>query len=111
MYHFSLYFHFVTIESLNLYVKIHIKGGYDLELHLPRFTNNFYWCPFTIIFIIIGYHNIFINWELQLYGFNELEDLGRLLFVLCISLCESSLITVIIWWVIKSLKRILNKSI
>ncbi len=89
-----------------------MKGGNNLELHLPRFINNFYWwCPFTIIFIIIGYHNIFNNWELQLYGFNELEDLGRLLFVLCISLCESSLITVIVWWVIKSLKRILSKPI
>ncbi|MEH7249570.1 hypothetical protein V7114_22660 [Neobacillus niacini] len=76
-----------------------------MELYFPK-INKFYSFLFTGIIVFIGYNNIFTNWELQLYGFNELEDLGRLLFVLGISVCESALMTVILWWGIKSLKKI-----
>jgi hypothetical protein len=94
---------------LDLYGKVYVKGGYDMELHLPKSIKKFYSFLFTVILVFIGYNNIFNNWELQLYGFNELEDIGRLLFVLGISAFESALMTVILWWGIKSLKKISNK--
>lgn len=80
-----------------------------MELHLPKRINKFYSFLFTVILVFIGYNNIFNNWELPLYGFNELEDIGRLLFVLGISGFESALMTVILWWGIKSLKKISSK--
>ena len=77
-----------------------------MELHLPKSINKFYWTLFPIIFVIRGYYNVFKDWELQNYSFNELEDFGRLLFVLGISFFESALITVFIWGIIKLFKRI-----
>lgn len=79
-----------------------------MKLYFPK-INKFYSFIFTVILVFIGFNNIFKNWELQLYGFNELEDLGRLLFVLGISIFESALMTVILWWGIKSLRKILSK--
>ncbi|KPL57707.1 hypothetical protein [Rossellomorea vietnamensis] len=80
-----------------------------MELHLPKSINKVYWALFPVILVFIGYHNIFNNWELPLYGLNELEDFGRLLFVLGISACESALVTIFLWWVIKSVKNISRK--
>jgi hypothetical protein len=80
-----------------------------MELHLPKSINKFYWFLFPIILVLIGYNNIFNNWELQLFSFNELEDFGRLLFVLGISACESALITVFLWWILKALKKTSSK--
>ncbi|MFJ7678467.1 hypothetical protein ACIQXQ_10535 [Peribacillus sp. NPDC097198] len=77
-----------------------------MELHLPKRIHKFYWSLFPIILAIIGYHNIFKNWELPLYGFNDLEDFERLLFVCGLSMCESALLTVFLWWGIKILKKI-----
>lgn len=80
-----------------------------MELHLPKSINKFYWSLFPVILVLIGYNNIFNSWELPLYGLNELEDFGRLLFVLGISACESALVTIFLWWVIKSVKKISSK--
>jgi hypothetical protein len=80
-----------------------------MELHLPKSINKVYWSLFPVIFVLIGYHNIFNNWELPLYGLTELEDFGRLLFVLGISACESALVTIVLWWVITSVKNISRK--
>lgn len=77
-----------------------------MELLLPKSINRFYWSLFPVIFVLISYKNIFYNWELQLYGFNELEDFGRLLFVLGESAFGSALVTVFLWWIINFLKRI-----
>lgn len=85
------------------------QGGNDMELHLPKSINKYYWSLFPVILVLIGYHNIFNRWELPLYGFNELEDFGRLSFVLGISASESALVTVLLWWVIKSVKKISSK--
>lgn len=76
-----------------------------MELHLPKRIHKFYWSLFPIILVIISYHNIFNNWELPLYGFNELEDFGRLLFVCGLSMCESALLTVFLWWGLKFSKK------
>lgn len=80
-----------------------------MELILPKSINKFYWIVFPVILVFIGHNNIFTNWELPLFGFNELEDIGRLLFVIAISACESALVTVFLWWVIKSMKKISSK--
>ena len=80
-----------------------------MELILPKSINKFYWIVFPVILVFIGYNNIFHNWELHLFGFSELEDIGRLLFVMAISACESALVTVFLWWVIKSIKKISGK--
>lgn len=80
-----------------------------MEMHLPKSINKFYCFVFPVILVLTGYNNIFNNWELPLFGFNELEDFGRLLFALGISACESALITVFLWWGIKSLKKISSK--
>lgn len=82
-----------------------------MELHLPESIKKFFWLLFPVILVLISYNNIFNNWELPLFGFSELEDLGRLLFVLGISACESALVTVILWWVITSMKKIRNHNI
>ena len=80
-----------------------------MELHLPKRIHKFYWSLFPILLVIRSYHNIFNNWQLPLYGFNELEDFGRLLFVCGISIGESALMTVFLWWGIKVLRRVLSK--
>ncbi len=81
-----------------------------MELHLPKSIHTFYWFTFPIILILVGYTNVFYNWELPLYGFNELEDFGRLLFVLGISACESALWTVFLWFGIKLWRKVASKS-
>ena len=82
-----------------------------MELHLPKRIHTFYRSLFPILLVIIGYHNIFNNWQLPLYGFNELEDIGRLLFVCGLSICESALLTVFLWWGVNVLKQIVSKNI
>lgn len=76
-----------------------------MELHLPNSIR----LLFPLILVLIGYKNIFINWELPLFGFNEIEDLGRILIVLGISACENALLTVFLWWLITSMKKISSK--
>jgi hypothetical protein len=43
--------------------------------------------------------NVFYGWKLQNYGFDELEDFGRLLFILIASACESALISGLLFWI------------
>jgi hypothetical protein len=85
------------------------EEGVDMELRLPKSITKFYWFLFPVILVITGYNNIFNNWELPLFGFSEFEDIGRLLFVLGVSACESALATVFLWLVIKTVKRISSK--
>ncbi|MBM7602626.1 putative membrane protein [Metabacillus crassostreae] len=83
-----------------------------MELRLPNTIKSFFWFLFPFIMVLISIQNIFNNWELNYYSFNEFEDLGRLLFVLVISACESALIIVFLWWILKSVKKVsknLNK--
>ena len=81
-----------------------------MELHLPKRISKFFWTLYPIIFLINIYYNIYNNWELQYYSFNELEDFGRLMFVLVISACESALIVVFIYWIKNLFVRALKKS-
>ncbi|OCA84056.1 hypothetical protein A8F94_15105 [Bacillus sp. FJAT-27225] len=80
-----------------------------MELHLPKSIKKFFWSLFPVILLLIGYNNIFNYWELPLFGFNELEDFGTLLFILGTSACESALVTVFLWWILESMKKILRK--
>ena len=59
----------------------------------------FFWSLFPVFVILISINNIFYDWELQNFGFNELEDFGRLLFVLTVSVLESTIVVVFLWWV------------
>ena len=79
-----------------------------MEPRLPNSIKRFFWFLFPFIIVLISIQNIFNNWELHYYGFNEFEDFGRLLFVLGISACESALIVVFLWWIIKIRKENLN---
>lgn len=79
-----------------------------MELRLPNSIKRFYWFLLPFIMVLISNQNIFNYWELPHYGFNEFEDFGRLLFVLGISACESALIIVFLWWIIKFVKKISN---
>ena len=48
------------------------------------------------------------NWEIAKLASMNYEDFGRLLFVLGISACESVLIVVFLWRIIKFVKKISN---
>lgn len=69
----------------------------------PNSKNKFFWMLYTVIYIIHGYYIIFNNWKLQNYGLRELEDFGRILFVLILNAFESALFAVILWWIIKKI--------
>jgi hypothetical protein len=75
-------------------------------LHLPQSINKFFWTLFPFIFIIHSCYKFFFSLELQMYGLNELEDLGRLLFELGVSACESALIVIFIWTLFKVSKKV-----
>lgn len=79
-----------------------------MELRLPKSIKRFFWSLFPFIMVLISIQNIFNNWELQHYGFSELEDFGRLLFVLGTSGCEGALIVVFLWLIIKFAKKVLD---
>lgn len=81
-----------------------------MELKLPKEINKFFWKLFPFVFILISYKNIFNQWELQNYQFNELEDYGSALFVLGVSACETALIVVIIWFLAGLFKKAHNNS-
>ncbi|QOR64781.1 hypothetical protein IM538_13030 [Cytobacillus suaedae] len=80
-----------------------------MELHLPKNISKFFWTLFPFIFVLIASKNIFSEWELTNYGFNELEDLVRLFFVMILSACETALILVVIWVVKCIFKRLLKR--
>lgn len=80
-----------------------------MEFLLPENIKKFFWLLFPFITILVAMNNIFNNWQLQHYGFNELEDFGRLLFVFALSVCESALIIVILWWLKNLYEKIFVK--
>ncbi|WP_010172554.1 hypothetical protein [Bacillus coahuilensis] len=82
-----------------------------MEFRLPNTIKSFYWILFPFIMIIMSIQNIFRNWELQYNGFNEFEDIGTFLFVLGISACESALIVIFLWWLVRFIKKVSNNLI
>lgn len=65
-----------------------------MELRLPKRINTFFWSMFPFVFGLIGCYQVFISWEIPQFGFRELEDVGRLAFVLFVSACEAAWIII-----------------
>lgn len=70
-----------------------------MELRLSKSMTPFFWRIYPVVMIFTSIYRIFYDWKLQLFGFNELEDVGTLVFVLGVSACESALIVWILWLV------------
>lgn len=75
-----------------------------MELSLPESVKRYYWYLFPIVMILITLNATFYGNELQHFGFSELEDFGRILFVLLVTAFESALITVFLIWLYTKLK-------
>ncbi len=63
-----------------------------MEFHLPKRIKTFYWRVFPVPFLWIAYYQIVHDWQLEQFGFDELEDVGTLLFILGVSACEAALV-------------------
>lgn len=79
-----------------------------MEFHLPKRIKTFYWRVFPVPFLWIAYYQIVHDWQLEQFGFDELEDVGTLLFILGVSACEAALVTVFLWYVVESVKKLLR---
>lgn len=79
-----------------------------MEFHLPKRIKTFYWRVFPVAFVLIAYYQIVHDWHLEQFGFDELEDVGTLLFILGVSACEAALVTVFLWYVVESVKKLLR---
>lgn len=75
-----------------------------MELHLPKRIKTFYYSVFPVLFMLITYKQIVHDWQLTRFGFDELEDVGKIIFVLGVSACEAALMTVFLWWIIELMK-------
>jgi len=81
-----------------------------MEFHLPKRIKTFYWRVFPVPFVWIAHYQIVHDWQLEQFGFGELEDVGTLLFILGVSACEAALVTVFLWYVVESVKKLLRTS-
>lgn len=81
-----------------------------MEFHLPKRIKTFCWRVFPVPFILIAYYQIVHDWQLEQFGFDELEDVGTLLFIFGVSACEAALVTVFLWCVFESMKKLLRTS-
>lgn len=79
-----------------------------MEFHLPKRIKTFYWRVFPVSFIWVAYYQIVHDWQLEQFGFDKLEDVGTLLFILGVSACEAALVTVFLWYVVESVKKLLR---
>ncbi|MGD6965697.1 hypothetical protein ACQCVP_04660 [Rossellomorea vietnamensis] len=71
-----------------------------MEFRLPDSIKENFWKLFFIVMLIVSIKTLFYDWEFHLYGFNELDDYGTLIFALIVSALESALITVFLLWVL-----------
>ncbi len=69
-----------------------------MELGMPKYFKRNFWRVFPIVMILMSMNEIIYGMMLQYFGINELEDLGRIIFVLIVKACESALITVLLIW-------------
>ncbi len=67
-----------------------------------------YWVLLIPIYIVVSYYNIFFDWQLQYSGITEVEDMGRYVFVLCLSFFQSFIYILIIRLVVSTLKYIFS---
>jgi NADH:ubiquinone oxidoreductase subunit K len=76
-----------------------------MELKMTGSLKKFFWFLFPFVMVLMSIDNVFYGWELQYYGFDELEDFGRLLFILIVSACESALISALLLWIFNKIVR------
>ncbi|TCI65205.1 MULTISPECIES: hypothetical protein [unclassified Exiguobacterium] len=81
-----------------------------MKLDLPKQIKTFYWHVFSFPFVLIAYHHLVHEWQLEQYGFDELEDVGTLFFIFGFSACEVTLVTVFLWSVVDSVTKLLHLS-
>ncbi|MBD7964796.1 hypothetical protein [Fictibacillus norfolkensis] len=75
-----------------------------MELSLPESVKKYYWYLFPITMILMTLNAAFYGNELQYFGYYELEDLGRIIFILLIKAFESALITILLIWLYTKMK-------
>lgn len=63
-------------------------------------SNKFFRIVFPIIFILTFLYNVIYDWQLQYFGFSELEDFGLIVFILVISALQSIIYAWLLWIVI-----------
>lgn len=73
-------------------------------LNLPKSINRFFWTLFPFVLFFRSYYNIHNKWQIQSYGFNELEDFGRLILVIVLGACESALTVVFMWFMYRLIR-------
>jgi hypothetical protein len=76
-----------------------------MELRMTGSVKKIFWFLFPFVMVFMSINNVFYGWELKNYGFDELEDFGRLLFILIVSACESALISGFLLWIINKIVR------
>lgn len=81
-----------------------------MEFHLPNRIKTFYWRVVPVAFILIAYYHVVHEWRLEQFGFDEFEYVGRLLFIFLVSACEAALVTIFLWCVVESVKKLLRTS-
>jgi hypothetical protein len=70
-----------------------------MELRMTGSVKKFFWFLFPFVMVFMSINNVFYGWKLQNYSFDEIEDFGRLLFILIVSACESALISSLLLWI------------
>ncbi|KON84710.1 hypothetical protein AF331_11830 [Rossellomorea marisflavi] len=70
-----------------------------MELRLPENIKKRFWLVFPFAFVPVLVYMIFFNWEPQLLGTREWEDVGRLLFITGESALTGALLTIGLLWV------------
>ena len=65
-----------------------------------------YWILMITVFIGVSYYNLFFDWQLQRFDYQEAEDFGRYVFVLAISITQSFIYIQLIRPVVWLMKRI-----
>lgn len=75
-----------------------------MELGMPKCFKRSFWRVFPIVMILMSMNEIIYGMMLQYFGINELEDLGRIIFLLIVKACESALLTVLLIWLYTKIK-------
>lgn len=80
--------------------------GNIIELRMSKYVKGNFGRFFPIVMILMILNEVIFGFELQYFGFDELEDLGRIIFVLIVKACESALITVLLLWLYTRIKSV-----
>ncbi|MBN3555821.1 hypothetical protein JYA63_16200 [Fictibacillus nanhaiensis] len=75
-----------------------------MELSLTERLKKYYWYLYPSVMILMVSNEVLYGQELQYYGLSEMEDIGRLLFVLLVKAFESALITILLIGIYMKLK-------